>query len=682
MVDEYQDSNDIQKEIFYLICSKEKPLDRNNLFVVGDPKQSIYGFRGANINIFNETRRNIKETLGEDITFTKNYRSNDKLMSGINNIYSNIMKDRYDILNPSKVSKDNYNIFSVNNDNKRDSSFEPKAISNYIASNIKEGKRKAKNYTLLFRSRNGQELFEENLRSRNIPFYTFDSLGFYNSDEIQIIIEIFKLIKDISNNQSLYFIMKSQIYKVSDEDIFEYLNNGSEDIEKINSEIFFKIKYLKELVNNSVSSILNNIYDIFSLYELYNFEENNIQKQGNLYKLNDIAKIYDENNLTFDDFCFDLINNRNDETMKQVENENSEVVKLMTIHGSKGLGFDDVVIPYINKGKSNKKDLVRFRKEDGLAINFYGANYTYKELEKLDLEEENIENNNIYYVAMTRAKENLMLGFSGFKSGYKKVIYEDIEALKNSNLIKEIQSEEEIVLDVKKRENLNDTEEFLYTKNIESSKNNIIKSNITTVLNYYNNKNNLIDLKDIDIKEYELIEEKDNLKLPGYLTGNIVHRYAELYKEPYNVDLKDVLAEFGVGEDQEVFFKRYIENFKKLFNYSVSKSLEEVEFNYKYKNFLFRGIIDRIEIEKNTLRIIDYKFSNLQKKELISRYWIQIVFYGLVCEQLFKDYKVELILKNIKNNYLAEIEYSTENKNSLLNIIDNYINDINKLVEI
>jgi len=57
MVDEFQDTNEVQKQIFYKLCSKEKLLDRNNLFVVGDPKQSIYGFRGADLDVGQRRQR-------------------------------------------------------------------------------------------------------------------------------------------------------------------------------------------------------------------------------------------------------------------------------------------------------------------------------------------------------------------------------------------------------------------------------------------------------------------------------------------------------------------------------------------------------------------------------------------------------------------------------------------------
>ena len=98
MIDEFQDTSNLQRDIFYTLCSDDEKLDRNNLFVVGDPKQAIYSFRGANIKVFNQTRQDIIKSGGEDITFYENHRTHPNIMEPINYIYSNKMKERYDKL--------------------------------------------------------------------------------------------------------------------------------------------------------------------------------------------------------------------------------------------------------------------------------------------------------------------------------------------------------------------------------------------------------------------------------------------------------------------------------------------------------------------------------------------------------------------------------------------------------
>lgn len=669
MVDEYQDSNDIQKEIFYSICSKESILDRDNIFVVGDPKQSIYGFRGANINVFADTLRDIKDTDGKIIIFTDNFRTDKRILKGINSIYENLMGDRYDKLNANKdLGIDN--IFSyLNNDNKKDQFYEPENISNYISSSINDNNKIGDNI-LLFRTRNGQRNFENSLSERNIPYYTFNSLGFYESKEIKVIIEILKLIKNTDNPLSLYYILKSNLYNIDDSEIMSYLKKEDNmDIENYIFEIMNKIDILKHADNSSISNYIEEIYTVFKFYEHYNYLEKNIQKQGNLYKLKDIAKNYDEENLSFDDFFYDLINNNNDETMKQVEDENSDVVKLMTIHGSKGLGFKNVIVPYINKPSKNSLGLFKFDKSLGLAIDLKGANPRYRNISFIEKEVAKIEDDNLYYVAMTRAKEKLILGMSGYKSGYKKTLLDEVEKIENENIIKRIENED--FNKYTEKEKIMDLNmEFPNLKPFESSYRNSLNLNISEVLENY--------IEKLNIMKVNVEEENEKSKitdLPFDLIGNIIHRFAEKYDGSTDLKVEEILEEFNIDKKYNNFFNKYINNFKNLYSGNFNISYNEIPFYYKYNNYFFRGIIDRIELYEDKVRIIDYKFSKLNKVDLEKTYWIQLIFYGMVCEEAYKDKNIELVIKNIRNNYEIKIDYDIKRKKELKEILNRYILD-------
>ena len=93
MVDEFQDTNEVQKRIFYSLCSAKEKLDRGNLFIVGDPKQSIYGFRGADLQVFYDVMEDIEEISGQKaITLDKNFRTVDTVLNFINSIFSSLME--------------------------------------------------------------------------------------------------------------------------------------------------------------------------------------------------------------------------------------------------------------------------------------------------------------------------------------------------------------------------------------------------------------------------------------------------------------------------------------------------------------------------------------------------------------------------------------------------------------
>src|SRR5690606_3089790 len=105
MIDEFQDTNELQKNIFYKLATKDMPLDQNNLFVVGDPKQSIYAFRGADIDVFYNVLNDIENITNEkNITLSKNYRTVNTVLDFINDVFQKLMESRYDSLEPFHTS--------------------------------------------------------------------------------------------------------------------------------------------------------------------------------------------------------------------------------------------------------------------------------------------------------------------------------------------------------------------------------------------------------------------------------------------------------------------------------------------------------------------------------------------------------------------------------------------------
>src|SRR5699024_11178786 len=120
MIDEFQDTNELQKNIFYKLASDKKPLDKENLFIVGDPKQSIYGFRGADIDVFYDTMEDISKYDSDAIiTLKRNYRSVDTVLNFVNSIFSNLMKDKYDELTAFNQSKNKIDVEIIDEEPKK-----------------------------------------------------------------------------------------------------------------------------------------------------------------------------------------------------------------------------------------------------------------------------------------------------------------------------------------------------------------------------------------------------------------------------------------------------------------------------------------------------------------------------------------------------------------------------------
>src|SRR5699024_10634733 len=157
MIDEFQDTNELQKRIFYKLSTINNPLDRNNLFVVGDPKQSIYAFRGADIDVFYEVLENMRKISEEQvITLEKNYRSVNTVLDFINDTFKKLMMNGYEKLDPVKESENAIDVEILQNDNIGDSEeatmYEGKLIAKRIKQMVETEAFQYKDFALLFRS--------------------------------------------------------------------------------------------------------------------------------------------------------------------------------------------------------------------------------------------------------------------------------------------------------------------------------------------------------------------------------------------------------------------------------------------------------------------------------------------------------------------------------------------------
>lgn len=202
MIDEFQDTNELQKKIFYKLCSKKSPLDMNNLFVVGDPKQSIYAFRGSDIGVFYDVLKDIENTTGnEAITLSKNYRSVDTVLNFVNKVFGQLMDGRYDSLTPFKKSKNLIDV-EILEDNEFEGNseesivFEADLIARRIRQLVDQANYRYKDFALLFRATTRNYYYEEALKNYNIPYYNSSSRQFFKRQEILDIINALKVISN------------------------------------------------------------------------------------------------------------------------------------------------------------------------------------------------------------------------------------------------------------------------------------------------------------------------------------------------------------------------------------------------------------------------------------------------------------------------------------------------------
>ena len=640
MIDEYQDTSNLQRDIFYMLCSDKEDLDRNNLFVVGDPKQAIYSFRGANIKVFEKTREDIRKSGGKDITFYENHRTHPNIMEPINYIYSNKMKDRYDSLVAVNeigdvIGRDEFKLNNKDAKTKDDS-------TDILVSCINENN--FKDTAILARTKNDFSEYEKSLNNRNIPYYIFDKQGLEECREILNLIQFIKYARYDDEISKVGIL--SNVYDV---DYNEILNQT----EKYQSIMKIIDKQAEEFTENLTKYT---IYDSISNYieqidYLGLFSE--LQAKANVIKFLEIAKQFDSNNYNIEDFVDYFENNTNLYQMS-FEDEHSDLVKLMTIHKSKGLGFDKVIVDNLSKPSINKDKFLLFIDNENIqmqfVLDFPFSKFRMKKVKKLIEEEEDYEVDNVYYTAFTRAKKELSFSNSK-KSGHFKQISPYIEDLQQRGSIRFLELNEKPFI----IETLDTKFDKIEPKKVEIKK--LTPIGITSILN-----------SNEEVFDSNLQQSSINY----ILLGNLVHMYAKLSDGVNSPCIKEV--DF-LNKDEKKIFNVATKNFNQLIT-DFSNYKNEMDFNLLYENLMISGFMDRVEFCDEEIKVYDYKISSQSQEYLYEKYHMQLKFYSYVLNKKYNK-NIKMVLVNLRKGYIIEKIYDQNCEQEVEVFLNNYLNQLN-----
>ena len=407
LVDEYQDTNEAQYILIKMLSKKYE-----NICVVGDLDQSIYGFRGANFrNILNFEKDYPNAKV---VPLEENYRST-----------GNILNVANDIIKHNKQRKEK-NLWTKNENGPKiryHRAYDEKDEANYVMEEINKliinGEPRS-SIAVLYRTNAQSRNMEEALLRENIPYKVVGSFYFYNRKEIKDLISYLKLIYNFNDDVSLMRVInvpKRQIGPKTIENLAsKALSSGVSLYEAITDgkELEFK-KLIEKLKKESENVSLTELVELV-------LTETGIRKElessktidaeirlENLEEFKSITKNFEENNgvISLEEFLLEISLVSDMEEHKN----NSDVVTLMTVHSAKGLEFDHVFIIGLEEGlfpHSNSLDSLD------------------------DIEEER----RLCYVAVTRAKKTLTL-----VNAKRRMLYGNTNANPPSRFIEEINDE-------------------------------------------------------------------------------------------------------------------------------------------------------------------------------------------------------------------------------------------------
>lgn len=653
LIDEYQDVNESQDCLFNILSKSQQ-----NLFMVGDIKQSIYRFRGADADVFMKRAEKLKkDTPNQIINLTSNFRSRNEVTKSVNYIFKNLMSDKFGGVNYDKTQSlksagefiekgDNYKteIHFLNQTTKQKEALIEEAdhIGYIIKSMIDKGFKvqdkngvrncKLSDFAILLRSsQNNSQIIEERLNKIGIYVKQEGITSYFKSREVSIIISLLKVINNPLNDLPLFSVITSPLFNFDEDEIAKirlidkdaslYKCILNSKTKKCRNFIKYIYKLRKDAINLQPSELIQEIYDTTYYYSICGALTSGEQKIANLRLLINYAKKYQQTSQDGLGGFLKMIDKMKS-INKDFESANvtlgaDNAVKIMTIHKSKGLEFPIVILARTNT-KFNEKDLknpILFTKKFKLAMKNSKpqeqSRYTtlpYLASLEYERKKQKEEELRILYVALTRAKEKLIIT-TAKKAPKPNDVKRNVLREKSNSINDFITS----VID-KDSEDL-----FIYKEGLKSVKEKeeskkeavISKEKLKILENNFNYKYKNEDYTKIPLKlsVSELAKDNNNFKLelknPNFdegMTpaekGTAMHEFLQYAN--YENAQKDIESEIDrLVKDEFISIKQAkslnIKNLNDFFRSSFYKRIENSDKIEREKSFLYELPIEVID---------------------------------------------------------------------------------------
>jgi ATP-dependent helicase/nuclease subunit A len=455
LIDEFQDTDPLQAELLLFLAEtpghtaerwEDIQLEPGKLFIVGDPKQSIYRFRGADIAAYQQIGERVIRQGGQRETLDTNYRSQAQIIDVVNTAFDKLMSAVPDISPPYVAVKPRHphdptawpiqgvELWLATSPAKPQSVEDAQGteaeavaawIENHVGSNdipvpihptTPEGKRSLayRDVALIFRSYSPMDRFIEALRRRNIPFAVESERFFFSTPEVTDFLNLLRTIADPTDELSKVGFLKGPLAAIPDADILQRKTEGTLDTVEPMEWIRSLHARLKQ---EPLGNILQSVFDDSFLLELAARSYHGDQTVANLLKLRRLLEsLAAQGDRTMTDLLERLDEFFDDDKLEgesPLADESYDAVRILTIHKAKGLEFPVVFLPSLHceiKAHKAAPFVFDWRKQKlGLAAGSGFANLDKLLLDREARSRDAAEQQRILYVAMTRAKQRLIL---------------------------------------------------------------------------------------------------------------------------------------------------------------------------------------------------------------------------------------------------------------------------------
>ena len=662
LIDEYQDTNDINSELIALISN-------NNEVVVGDVKQSIYRFRNANPDLFQNRYNRYKQKVGgEKIDLLKNFRSrDDEVIQIVNDIFYHLHNDTTldsDFFDKKmdqgyedyKKCNNPLNKFKIIEYDPKDERYtEADYIAQDILNRMAAGQtvydpdlkkeRNAEFGDFLILSYAGTKFYDykKTLEKYGIPVNVSDDTKYTDSYEVVFIKNALKLVRilDVVNvdpkviDQTLISLLRSYVLGVSDSMVLKYMALKAD--KKYTSLEAFSMTFpdlystFNELVNVyrdfGIAKLMDEIILRFNVYKQLTRLDDQEAREAKLSVIVSNIETYAKSGLGLDSIInyFDYLKTAKDDSKAKINQlADLSCVQMMTIHKSKGLENYIVYVANLRSQLSKKQE--PYSKKYG--VNLKHTDNIKSILTKYEEKrEKNKEFFRLLYVALTRARESLTLMFEIDKRETDKDVY-----------------------------NFTNLQEFLlYNHHFKDSDYTTveIKNSKATKNPVDTSKSKDIEYVPLNLKEKELIvrthashdavvvDEEINRSLER---GTLLHSFFEI-TDFLTADIDEELERKCIADEYKKYLKKFY--YQPIFSGKTIRELHEFPY-YKDNS---SGSIDYVLEKEDELIIVDFKTSRIDDPAYVDQLRTYKEFMATRINKPIKTY-----LYSMMKNELKEIE--------------------------
>ena len=471
LVDEFQDTDPVQYELVLYLSERlgrqgrswqEVELEPGKLFIVGDPKQSIYAFRRADIEAFDRVVDKLRTGGGEVHNLTTNFRSHGSVLAVVNELFDRVFVPQAHLqpapvrldVKPNRsplVGRPGVELRLVTRREREDefdsaaaTRAEAESLARWLAEDLLPQEQclddrgngsplKPGHLAILFRKLTQAQEYLDALRRHGIAYVTDGEKHFYRRQEVIDVVNLLRVLENPNDAIAMAGVLRSSLGGLSDRDLYEVSSRRALDYRRADrltswdnlhsrpiQRFYHELQQLhRELPRLPLSEALERVFIRLPLLELAAASLHGEQAVANLLKVQQMAgSLSDRPSLTLNGFVEEMIRRLEEQPQESetaLAEDSLEAVHVLTIHKAKGLEFPIVILPGLHQGARGRgrSSLIGHDWSSGL-YGLWLAGGRPQTLGSVLVQakqkaREEAEQRRVLYVGMTRAKDRLLL---------------------------------------------------------------------------------------------------------------------------------------------------------------------------------------------------------------------------------------------------------------------------------